>query len=625
MEQVIVATTINVFILSSMYILTAVGFGLVFSMLGILNFAHGAIYMIGGYIGFELSVRLGLNPWLATLFSVLAMGGLGMILEKWFFRPFVGNFNRTVMVCIAITIVAQTSINILEGGKIQSLPTFIDGIFKAGPISVSYQRLVTFALGVILLGLVSWFVTKTKWGNQMQAIAQNMNGALLQGIKVHRISSLAVALGCGLAGLAGCLMGAYLQLTPFMGDSMLTKVLILVVLAGVGSIGGIFVTGLVLGCLDAVLPTFIAGASSDAIAVVVVTLLLLVRPQGFFGHEDSGGDSQASAPGAPAASRAGKWSESSIWIGFLLLLCILPFAVDSPYVLHILTLTFIYTIASSSLRTITISGQFPMAHGAYMGIGAYCAGLAARWLGVPAWITIPGAGIVTMFLGILVGYPFARLRALYYAMGSLFFGIGVTQIIYALGYWTGGYSGLYGIPPIFEANKTTCYYFFLAMAAACLLALHRLEFSRIGANLKAIAQSHLVASSVGINEAWYRIFVVGAGCFFVGLAGAGYAHYNMVIGTSNFGLMGTMWFIIYTLVGGIESFAGPVIGTFILFLIPEFFSDLKMYQPFISAGILLVVVYLLPGGIVSLPRIIKSRLVRSSKEKEERSALAPHS
>jgi len=609
MEQVVVATAINVCILSSMYILTAVGFALLFSMLGILNFAHGAIYMIGGYIGFEISERLGFNPWAATVLSVLVMGAFGIIMEKFFFRPFVGNFNRTVMVCIAITIVAQTAINILEGGKIQALPVFVEGVFKAGLISVSYQRVVTFVIGIVLMGAVSWFVKGTKWGVQMQAISQNMSAALLQGINVHRISMLAVALGCGLAALAGCLMGSYMQLTPFMGDSMLTKVLILVVLAGVGSIGGLFITGLVLGGLDAVLPTVIGGAASDAVAVCIVTFLLLARPQGFFGHEMVGGpEGEALAPTTAAATRTRRWTTLSIWAGFLFVLGVLPLVLDSPYVLHILTLTFIYVIASSSLRTITISGQFPMAHGAYMGIGAYCAGLASKWLGMPAWITLPGAALVTTALGILIGYPFSRLRALYYAMGSLFFGIGVTYIIYAFGYWTGGYSGLYGIQPMFTASKVPYYYFFFVMAAACLFALHRLEFSRIGMSLKAIAQSHTVASSVGINESGYRILVVAVGCFFVGLAGAGYAHYNMVIGTANFGLMGTMWFLIYVLVGGIGSFAGPLIGTFVLFLIPEFFSDLKMYTPFISAGILLIVVYLLPGGFVTLPGLIRSRL-----------------
>ena len=426
-----------------------------------------------------------------------------MIMEKFFFRPFVGNFNRTVMVCIAVTIVAQTAINILEGGKIQALPVFVEGVFKAGPMSVSYQRVVTFVLGVLLLGVVSWFVNRTKWGVQMQAISQNMTASLLQGINVHRISMLAVALGCGLAALAGCLMGAYLQLTPFMGDSMLTKVLILVVLAGVGSIGGIFITGLVLGGLDAVLPAVIGGAASDAIAVCIVTFLLLVRPQGFFGHEMVGGpENEASSAGMlRRPARARRWAVPSVWAGFLLVLCILPLALDSPYALHILTLTFIYVIASSSLRTITISGQFPMAHGAYMGIGAYCAGLAAKWLGDACLDYPPRGGARDNGPGHSYRLPIRPLEGALLCHGQPLLRHRRDAILFMpsdIGR---------GVIPASTASRrcsrrprSPSYYFFLGMATACLLVLHRLEFSRIGISLKAIAQSHMVASSVGINE-----------------------------------------------------------------------------------------------------------------------------
>jgi branched-subunit amino acid ABC-type transport system permease component len=281
----VVATTTNVLILSSMYILVALGFAFLFSMLGLLNFAHGAIYMIGGYIGYEIAVRIGLNPWTALCLATLIVAAFGAFLEKFCFRPFLGDFNRIVMVCVAITILLQTLINILEGGEVQTLPVFVGGIFRVGRFSVSYQRMVTFAIGAGLLGIASWFVSRTKWGQQMQAIAQNMEAALLQGINVHRISMFAFALGCGLATIAGCLMGAYLQLSPFMGDLMLIKALILVILAGVGSIGGIFLTGLLLGGLDAVLPILIRGAFSDAIAIIIVVILLLFRPEGFFGHE----------------------------------------------------------------------------------------------------------------------------------------------------------------------------------------------------------------------------------------------------------------------------------------------------------------------------------------------------
>jgi branched-chain amino acid transport system permease protein len=284
----------------------------------------------------------------------------------------------------------------------------------------------------------------------------------------------------------------------------------------------------------------------------------------------------------------------------------LPVFTSSPYTLHIFILTFIYTITTISLRTITTSGQFPLAHGAFMGVGAYAAGMASRWLGWSCWITIPSGALFTAVLGILIGYPFARLRTLYYAMGSLFFGLGIVQVIYALGDWTGGYSGFTGVHPIFTGSKIPYYYFSLGLAVVCAAALYRFEFSRIGTNLKAIHQSHEVASSVGINEAWYRIMVVGVGCFFVGLAGAVYSHYNLVISAASFNLGATLGLFMSVLVGGIGSFAGPIIGTFILTLFPEFFRDLKIYSPLVSAAILLIAVYIFPQGLVSLPRLLLS-------------------
>jgi branched-chain amino acid transport system permease protein len=283
--QEAVAISIQVIVLAAIYILVALGFAFLFSMLGILNFAHGAIYMIGAYICFYLTVNAGINQWAALALTTLLVAGFGVFLEKYCFRPFVGNFNRTVMVCISISSIMVTSLNIKAGTENMAIPSFAEGILKAGPVSVSYEKIVTMAIGVVLLAVTIWFFKRTQRGQQMQAVAQNMVGAALQGISIHRSSALACALGCGLAALAGSLMGAYLNLGPYMGDFMLIKVLILVMLAGVGSIGGIFIAGLALGCLDAVLPVLISGAASSAISVTIVIILLLIRPQGFFGHE----------------------------------------------------------------------------------------------------------------------------------------------------------------------------------------------------------------------------------------------------------------------------------------------------------------------------------------------------
>jgi branched-chain amino acid transport system permease protein len=278
-------TVINVLVLSSMYILVALGFAFLFSIMGILNFAHGAIYMVGGYICYQFGVEYGLNLWVSMLLSVLIVASLGLFLEKFCFRPFFGNLNRTIVVCIGIIVVLETTVNILVGTSTRSLPAFVPGILKAGAISVSAERLVTFIIGGALLWVTIWFIRNTKPGQQMQAVSQNVEGAALQGISIHRVSALACVMACGLAAVAGCLMGAFLSLTPFMGDYMLVKALVLVILGGIGSMGGIIFAGLIIGGLDATLPLFISGAASEAIALGIIVTILLFRPQGFFGRE----------------------------------------------------------------------------------------------------------------------------------------------------------------------------------------------------------------------------------------------------------------------------------------------------------------------------------------------------
>ena len=284
--ELTIITIINALVLSSMYILVALGFAFLFSIMGILNFAHGAIYMVSGYICYQLAVEWGLNQWLSMLLSVMSVGAFGLFLEKFCFRPFFGNLDRTIVVCIAIIIILETTVNVTVGTLVRSLPAFVSGILKVGAFSISAEKLVTLMIGSSLLAAMVWFNRSTKMGQQMQAISQNLEGAALQGISVHRISALACFLACSLAAVAGCLMGAIFSLSPFMGGQMLLKALELVILGGIGSVGGIFFAGLVIGTLDATLPLLIGGAGSEAIGVGVIITVMLFRPQGFFGREE---------------------------------------------------------------------------------------------------------------------------------------------------------------------------------------------------------------------------------------------------------------------------------------------------------------------------------------------------
>jgi branched-chain amino acid transport system permease protein len=300
----------------------------------------------------------------------------------------------------------------------------------------------------------------------------------------------------------------------------------------------------------------------------------------------------------------------------VIIFAVVPLFVSSSYWLHVLIMIFIYSIIAVSMRFIVISGQFPMAHAAFMGIGAYCSAVVAKDLGWSLWITIPLGALVAMGIGIFIGFPFARLRALYYAMVSLFFGVGILQVNYVFADWTAGYSGLTGIPPLLPAagSKVPYYYCILAITLICLIALYRFEFSRIGTNLKAISQSYQVASSVGINEARYRVLALAVGCFFAGLAGAIYAHYNLTLSHTSFDMLATLWLFLYLMVGGMGSYAGPIIGVIVLMLIPELLRGLKQFVPFVSAAILFLVVYLMPQGLVNLPQRIRLRWFKRKVE-----------
>ncbi len=281
----IIGIIINAILLSSMYILVASGFALVLSIMGVLNFAHGALYMVGGYVCYQLAVEYGLNLWLSLFLAAGIMALFGLFLERFCFRPFYGDFFRTVIMSIALIFILQTSINLTVGVHVRSLPAFVPGMFKAGGVAVSMERLFTAVIGVGLLFALTLFIRKTRTGQQMLAVAQNPEGAALQGIRIHRVAAIAVALGCALAAVAGSLMGAVFNLNTFMGDLILVKAIQVVILSGIGSIGGVLIGGLIIGTLDSVLPLYTTPAITQTIGLTIIIVLLLIRPQGLFGRE----------------------------------------------------------------------------------------------------------------------------------------------------------------------------------------------------------------------------------------------------------------------------------------------------------------------------------------------------
>ena len=283
MEQVFLSLT-NIFILSALYILVSLGFAFIFNMVGVFNIAHSSIFMASAYFGYFFIGAVGLYPWLGFLVVIILMAFVGIILERFLFRPFLGDFNSQIMVGLAIILIATTVVTILVGHENLIIPPLISGRIGEPPYSISWTRFLTFLIGFAVLLAIVLFINRTKWGVQMQAISENMEAASLQGINIFRVTSIVFALGSSLAAVAGVLMGSMYQLDPFMGQFTLVKILAIIIIAGVGSFNGIFIAGFILGTLFSVLPLFMPGTISDTIAVGVVLVILLLRPSGFFGR-----------------------------------------------------------------------------------------------------------------------------------------------------------------------------------------------------------------------------------------------------------------------------------------------------------------------------------------------------
>lgn len=276
---------INTGVLGVMYILTSLGFAFIFNMLSSINLAHGALYMIAAYACYYISMLFGASNWVAMIISAVILAAVGLVLERFMFRLFFNDFDKIIMVGVAIMTILQTAATIASGTKTLVITSYATGSTIIGKISISNEKLLTFGIGLVLLLASLYLVNRTALGRQMQAVSQDRLGAALQGININKVSALICAIGCALAAIAGCLMGAYQGLSSTMGDTMNLRILMLVMLAGAGSMNGILITGIVMGFLDSLFPVIIQGNAASAAAIAIVVVLLLIKPKGFFGHE----------------------------------------------------------------------------------------------------------------------------------------------------------------------------------------------------------------------------------------------------------------------------------------------------------------------------------------------------
>ena len=280
---------VNALSLGCVYALFALGFTLIFGVLGVINLSHGAIFMVGAYAAEQAVARFALPLWGALLFAFVFCGGLGLLIDFLVLRPLRARSAPHLIPMIAtigVAIILNNGVQGIFGAQNLRFPS---GLVSDETLSLGGINLTALELGIILLSFVLMTVLllalkKTQIGRALRAIAESPKAAYLLGINVEGLFYLTSFAAAGLGGVAGVLIGLYSNaLFPLMGQPMLHKGIAVIILGGMGDIRGALIGGLFLGFAEVLSVAYVGSSMRDAVAFGLLFLILLVRPKGLFG------------------------------------------------------------------------------------------------------------------------------------------------------------------------------------------------------------------------------------------------------------------------------------------------------------------------------------------------------
>lgn len=286
--EVLASTFLSGLVLASLYALMASGLSLIWTTLGVFNFAHGALMMIGAFVAWTISEAMGLGL-LAGLVGGVAFTALcGVIIEMLLVRPFYSNRNMvliTVMTTLAAMIILEKGAQMIWGARLKQLPRLLEGDINLFGAVISAHEAMLIVLAPTLLVALWLFASRTSIGRSLRAVGQNKDAAALLGINVPVTFALAFAIGAGLAGLSGILLGGIRFITPSMGAEPLVKAMIVVIFGGLGSLGATVGAALVLGMAEAFLILYVGLYWTPFIIFLGLIAVLILRPNGLFSRE----------------------------------------------------------------------------------------------------------------------------------------------------------------------------------------------------------------------------------------------------------------------------------------------------------------------------------------------------
>lgn len=623
MIELFFSQILNGLAIGQVYALIALGFSLVFGVSNLINFAQGALFMLGAFFAFTGVVWLGWPLPVAAVVSVLLVSGLGVLLERLALRPLAnGPFIAPVLSTLAISIVIDQLAEIIWSPEGQSFPVpFPEYTFYFGRAYITTTDILIFVFGLLAAAALTWFLKASWMGRTLRATAQDRDAAAQLGVRTSNVRQLAFGLAGALGALSGILVALYFKsVFPAMGLPFGLKGFAAALLGGLTSIPGAVLGGLTLGVVETLSSAYLGEGFRDLAAFSLLLVFLLFRPQGMLGDRrldalgGAGGASGAMPSTSLLASASSQRSAHRVfdlppW-GFLVVgavLALLPFVVSSSYILQAVVYAMVFALLAGSVTLVSGSlGILAIGHAAFYGVGAYTVAVMSYTYGLPTELALPAAIALGAIVGAVASLPLYKLSGHTAALGTLAIGqIGFLVFMTWMPV-TRGPMGFLNIPaPTFEllgglrlSDIGHKFWLVALVVALCLFLAQRLLNPEMGRTWRSIREDRLAAHAAGVPVRRYLMMGFAVSGAMAGAAGGLFAYVQNVITPDSFNVQASLLMLTMAVLGGLGNLTGAALAGFVLTIIPEVLREFSEWRMIVYGVILLMALRWRPHGLL---------------------------
>jgi len=591
--------------------LVASGLSIIFGVTRIVNFAHGAFYMLGAYMAFTLTERLAgtVGFWGGIVLAALLVAAAGALIEMVLLRriyqspelfQLLATFGLTLMV--EDLVVKLWGPDDLLGRRAPNLKGAIDIFGQSLP---SYD-LFLIVVGPLVLGALWLLFHRTRWGVLVRAATQDRDMVAALGVNQKWLFTSVFAAGVFLAALGGALQIPRDAVNHTMDLRIIVDVFVVVVIGGLGSITGAFAAAVLVSELNA-FGILIFPKISIILTFLVMAVVLIVRPWGLFGKAEA---APRRTPGATVRPWRPLTSAERITAALAVVAAACLPLVGGNYAVGVATEIVIFVLFAASLHFLMSAGGLAsFGHAAYFGLGSYGVALLAKLAGAPMLVCLLAGPLLGLMGAVVFGFFAVRLSGVYFAMLTLAF----AQIAWSVAFqWvevTGGDNGLLGIwPAKLVASPGRFYWLSLAIAVALVAALRVMVFSPFGYALRATRDSALRGEAIGIDGKrvqWIAFVIAGT---MAAVAGALFAYLKGSVFPDSLGISLSVDGLVMVLLGGVETVSGAIVGAVVYKALSIWLVSQTELSKLVLGALIIVLVVAFPRGIVGMTEALRDRL-----------------